>query len=96
MSQLFASGGQNIGVSALASVLPTDLLEDGLVGSPCHPRDSRESSLTEQFYSNFASFPSHVRFQVHDLIQDPTLNSAATFPKSPPICDRALVLSHLS
>ena len=48
MSQLFASGGQSIGVSASASVLPmntgTDLLWDGLVGSPCSPRDSQESS----------------------------------------------------
>ena len=38
MSQLFTWGGQSIGVSDLASVLPmntrTDLLQDGLVGSP--------------------------------------------------------------
>ena len=48
MSQLFAWGGQSIGVSASASVLPmnprTDLLQDGLVGSPYSPRDSQESS----------------------------------------------------
>ena len=53
MSQLFTWGGQSIGVSDLASVLPmntrTDLLQDGLVGSPCSPRDSQESSPTPQF-----------------------------------------------
>ena len=44
-SQLFTSGGQSVGVSASASVLPitsrTDFLEEGLVGSPCSPRDSQ-------------------------------------------------------
>ena len=34
----------------------TDLLEDGLVGSPCSPRDSQESSSTPQFKSiNFSA-----------------------------------------
>ena len=55
MSQLFAWGGQSTGVSALASFLPktprTDLLQNGLVGSPCSPRDSQESSSTPQFKS---------------------------------------------
>ena len=55
MSQLFASGGQSIEALASASVLPrifrTDLLYDGLVGSPCSPRDSQESSPTPQFKS---------------------------------------------
>ena len=53
MSHFFTSGGQSIGVSALTSVLPvntgTHLLWDGLVGSPCSPRDSQESSPTPQF-----------------------------------------------
>ena len=44
MSQLFALGGQSIGVSASTSVLQwtprTGLLQDGLVGSPCSPGDS--------------------------------------------------------
>ena len=31
--------------------LRTDLLQDGLVGSPCSPRDSQESSPTQQFKS---------------------------------------------
>ena len=55
VSQLFESDGQWIGVSASASVLPmntwTDLLQDGLVGSPCSPRDSQESSRTPPFES---------------------------------------------
>ena len=53
MSQFFASGGQSIGALALASVLPknprADLLQNGLVGSPCSPRDSQESSPAPQF-----------------------------------------------
>ena len=46
MSQLFAWGGQSTGVSALASFLPrnprADLLQNGLVESPCSPRDSQD------------------------------------------------------
>ena len=55
MSWLFASGGQSIGVSASASVLPMDIQDwfplDWLVGSPCSPRDSQESPPTRQFKS---------------------------------------------
>ena len=55
MSQLFAWGGQSTGASALASFLPkkprANLLQNGLVGSPCSPRDSQESSPTPQFKS---------------------------------------------
>ena len=53
MSQLFTPGGQSFGASASASVLPmifrADFLLDGLVRSPCSPRDSQESSPTPQF-----------------------------------------------
>ena len=53
MSQLFTWGGQSNGVSASASFPPKkfqdDLLQNGLVGSPCSPRDSQESSPTPQF-----------------------------------------------
>ena len=63
MSQLFTSGDQSIGVSASTSVLPMNtqdwspllisiseaILYDGLVGSPCSPRDSQESSAIPQF-----------------------------------------------
>ena len=53
VSQLFTSGGKNIGVSVLTSVLPKNTqdwsLYNGLVGSLCCPRDSQESSPTPQF-----------------------------------------------
>ena len=49
MSQFFASGGQSIGVSTSASVLPMNIQD--LVGSLCSPRDSEESSPTPQFKS---------------------------------------------
>ena len=52
MSQFFASGGQSIGVSASASVLPMNTQDwFVLVGSLCSPRDSQESSPTPQFKS---------------------------------------------
>ena len=55
-TQFFASGGQSIGVSASASVLPMKFpLEIRLVGSPCSPRDSQESSPTPQFKSTNSS-----------------------------------------
>ena len=48
MSQLFTWGGQSTGVLALALFLPwtprADLLQNGLVGSPCSPRDCQEPS----------------------------------------------------
>ena len=55
MSQLFASSGQSTWVSASTSVLPMNTQDDlrygGLVGSPCSPRDSQESSPIPQFKS---------------------------------------------
>ena len=49
-SQLFSSGGQSIEVSASTWVLPVNIQDwfplGGLVGSPCSPRDSQESSPT--------------------------------------------------
>ena len=53
MSQLFASGGQSIGVSASASVLPMNIqgwFPDWLAWS-CSSRDSQEPSPTPQFKS---------------------------------------------
>jgi len=44
-----------------------DLLQNGLVGSPCSPRDSRESSLTPQFKS--------INSLVLSLHHSPTLTS---------------------
>ena len=55
MSQLFPWGDQRPGVSTLASFLPKKSQgwspSNGLVGSPCSPRDSQESSPTPQFKS---------------------------------------------
>ena len=55
MSQLFESGGQSLEFQfqhqSFQWTPRTDLLQDGLVGSPCSPRDSQESSPTPQFKS---------------------------------------------
>ena len=73
MSQLFASGGQSTGVSALAS-LPSKKFQgwspkgqNGLVGSPCSPRDPQESSPTPQFKS--------INSLALSLLHSPTLTS---------------------
>ena len=70
-SQLFTWGGQSTGVSALASFLPkksqADLLHNGLVGSPCSPRESQESSPTPQFKS--------INFSALSFLHSPTLTS---------------------
>ena len=71
VSQFFALGCQSIRVSASASVLPMNIrdwfLLEGLVGSPCSPRDSQESSLTAQFKIIDSS--------VLSLLHSPTLTS---------------------
>ena len=53
MSQFFVSGGQSIGASASASVLPKKIKNwfPLLVWTPCSPRDSQESSPPPQFKS---------------------------------------------
>ena len=52
MSQLFTLGGQSIGVSASALVLPMNIQDWFPLGwTPCSPRDSQESSPTPQFKS---------------------------------------------
>ena len=45
----------------------TDLLQDGLVGSPCSPRDSQESSPAPQFKS--------INFSLLSFLHSPTLTS---------------------
>ena len=71
MSQLFSWHGQSTAVSALASFLPKksqgDLLQNGLVGFPCSPRDSQESSPTPQFKSS--------NYLALSLLHSPTLTS---------------------
>ena len=74
MSQFFTSGGQRIGVSASASVLPIDFLEDGLVGTPCSPRNSQESSPTPQFKS--------INSSVLSFLYSPTLTSIHDYWKN--------------
>ena len=55
MSHLLTSGGRSIGVQfqhqSFQWTPRTDRLQNGLVGSPCSPRDSQESSPTPQFKS---------------------------------------------
>ena len=82
ISQLFTWGGQSAGVSALASFLPkntqTDLLQNGLVGSPCSPRDSQESSPTPQFKSInsliFSFLHSPILTSIHDYWKNHSLD----------------------
>ena len=79
MSQFFTSGGQSIGVSASASVLPMNIqdwfpLGWKLVGSPCSPRDSQESSPTPQFKSINSSAVS--------FLYSPTLTSIPDYWKN--------------
>ena len=76
MSQFFASGSQIIGASASASVLPT-FKTDGLVGSPCSPRDSQKSSPTPQFKSINSSVLS-----VLYVLYSPTLTSIHDYWKT--------------
>ena len=78
MSQFFTSGGQNIGASASASVLPINIrdwfLLEGLVGSPCSPRNPQESSPTPQFKS--------INSSALSLLYSPTLTSIHDFWKN--------------
>ena len=52
----------------------TDLLQNGLVGSPCNPRDSQESSPALQFEG--------INSSVLSLLYGPTLTSAHNLWKS--------------
>ena len=69
MSQLFALGGQSIGVSASTSVLPMntrDWSPLGLTGGSCgSPGDSQESSPTPQFKSISSLVLSFLHSQTH-------------------------------
>ena len=70
MSQLFASGGQSIAVSASASVLPMNIQ----VKSPCCPRDSQESFPTPQFKS--------INSLVLSFLYSPTLTAIHNYWKN--------------
>ena len=79
VSQLFTSGGQTIEVSASALFLPMNIQDwfplRLLVGSPCSPRDSQESSPTPQFKSInslvLSFFHSPTLISIHDLLKKP-------------------------
>ena len=77
ISQLFASGGQHIGVSASASILPMTIqnwLNLGWIGTLCSPRDSQESSPTPQFKS--------INSSVFSFLYSPTLTSIHDYWKN--------------
>ena len=80
VSQFFTSGRQSIGVSASAWsslfqwIVRTDFLSDWLVGSPCSPRDSLESSPTSQFKS--------INSSVFSFLYSPTLTSIHDYWKN--------------
>ena len=71
MSQLFASGGKVLDFQlqhqSFQWIPRTDFLQDGLVGSPCSPRDSQESSPTPQFKS--------INSSALSFLHSPTLTS---------------------
>ena len=77
INQFFASGGQSIGVSASTSVLPMNIQDwfplGRQVGSPCSPKDSKESS-TPQFKSTNSSALS--------FLYSPTLTSIYDYWKN--------------
>ena len=72
MSQLFAYGGQRV-----------DLLQNGLVGSPCSPRDSQESSPTPQFKC--------INSSALSLLHSPTLTSIHDHRKTIALTRQTLV-----
>ena len=78
MSQLFAWGGQSIGVSASASALPMNTQDWSPLGwtggSPCSPRDSQESSPTQQFKS--------INSSALSFLHSPTLTSIHDYWKN--------------
>ena len=55
-------------------IFRTDLLQNGLVGSPCSPRDSQESSPTTQFKS--------INYFVLSFLYSPTLTSIHDYWKN--------------
>ena len=59
----------------------TDLLQNGLVGSPCSPRDFQESSPTPQFKSNnslvLTFLHSPTLTSIHDYWKNHSLNGGA-------------------
>ena len=77
MSRLLTSRGQSTGASASASVFPVNIQGSfplRLVGSPCSPRDSQESSPAPQLES--------INSSVLSLLKGPTLTSIHDYWKN--------------
>ena len=78
MGQLFASGGQTIGVSASTSVLPMNTQDWSPLGwtgwISLQPRDSQESSPTPQFKS--------INSSALSFLHSPTLTSIHDYWKN--------------
>ena len=74
MSQLFAWGGQSIGVSASPSVLPMNIQDWSPLGWTCCPRNTQESSPTPQFKS--------INSLVLSFLYSPTLTSIHDYWKN--------------
>ena len=78
MSQLFASRGQvlefQLQHQSFQWTPRTDLLQNGLIGSPCSPTDSQESSLTPQFKS--------INSWALSFLYSPTLTSIHDYSKN--------------
>ena len=74
VSQFFASGGQVLELQlqhqSFQWIFRTDFLLDWLVGSPCSPRNSQESSPTPQFKSINSSMFSHLYSPTFTSIHD--------------------------
>ena len=74
MSQLFESGGQSIGVSASASVLPMNTQDWSLLGwTGWIPLQSKGLSSLLQHHSSKASILQHSAFYMHYVISLPQL-----------------------
>ena len=75
MNHFFTSGGQNIGASGLASVLPVNIQDWfplGFTGLICGPRDSQQCSGIPKFKS-ITSSALRLLTSVHDYWEKPQL-----------------------
>ena len=89
----FASGGQSVGASASASVLPKNIQDWFPLGwtglSPCCPRDCQESSPTPQFKTSILQHSTFFMVQ----LSHPHLTTQEKFPEYlPSVKHRSLFL----
>ena len=82
MSQLFAWGGQSIGVTASTSVLPMNTQD----WSPCSSRNSQESSPTRQFKSINSLALSFLYSPILTSIHDYWKNHSFDYVWQPDLC----------